>query len=508
MTEKSEDPTYGHLQDLKEFASRLNAAASTSLANKDVYSKVVSLVTCWSPHIRQNDRPHIAAEARSLHNIFNDEYNFSAHFLELTDDDPKGEFRDAFWDAVKEARPNPKKPDEASLFIFYYGGHADAPQGWSGKQWFSPSRDATLDDSVSWDGNAQDLVAYTCDFIFIFDCCYAGAMFNPQWNFRRKCEVLASSSPNMKTAGTKENSFTRTLVSILEKAPKEKAPWDLVQVHQKLADAESMGLRRLDQDPMHYFYSRPTKPSILLHKVRDMTAADVRELEVMRPTYGDGISNARILFKVTFEDHQHKPILREWEQAIRHLPLDKVKHLQVAADAGRDMPVKDPLKMLRMYCCFETRSSTAIMSMPLWLWAYLEPDPAYEAITIIRSEDKLPMGFRSAEDVAAAVPSPVPQLEETRHVIGTKSIMTENPPAIGRLPLYLTDPEASELPPRRVYDRRFAIPRGKEEFLKSIRAPPDSSKIRVMVRGADFSKYFARPPPGRERMSGAIPSKA
>ncbi|KAM7221338.1 hypothetical protein V8F06_003306 [Rhypophila decipiens] len=288
--------TNTHLKDLDDFSNRLNEVAKHVLKKKQVYDRVVSFVTYWSPNL---DDYHLDAKKH----VITGEGRF------------KLDFRKTLWDAATTA--NPTRSGETNLFIFYCSGHASTTDGWNGKQTFTSNFHANPDrDGISWDSHGKGLATeIECDVLFLFDCCFAGAMTNPQWAFQQRCEVLASSSPSVATVSTKNHSFTKALVADLRTSVKSGIPHDI-------------------QDPIHYLYSRPVQPSILLHPLKDGSLSPFQQTKLEIPPSVralETISNARVLFKVTFEDHNDKPLVEEWERAIRSLPLKNVSHFEALA---------------------------------------------------------------------------------------------------------------------------------------------------------------------------------
>ncbi|KAI1129929.1 hypothetical protein F5Y10DRAFT_290376 [Nemania abortiva] len=246
-----------------------NVAAPSVLANKQVYSKVVALVTCWSPKSSKNDRPHIAEEAQSLHDLFKDEFHFESRILQL-EQQPKTALHNGMYKAIEDARIK-RSDDELNLFIFYYGGYASAPSDMPDLMYLKSYRHMDNNDAILWHGPGSFLTEQNCDFLFIFDCCEVGTIISPEWKFRQRIEILASSGSS---THTKDYSFTKTLVSVLRAS----LPSDVATISRHLVSRDTIGDEEPRQGPVCHNYSKPPQSSIFLHRIGNMSDATKMEL--------------------------------------------------------------------------------------------------------------------------------------------------------------------------------------------------------------------------------------
>ena len=223
--------TATHLKTLEELVGGLNTTTQNLLAKERQYDQVYTLVTYWSDKV--SDRPYLEEYATDLWQVFKDTFNFDVgkEPFKIPAENPRRAFNKAFQEALERAE---SEEGQTSLLIVYYGGHASAEEGFSGNiTWDS---DIKGTEKIYWSAHQSQLEETNCDLLFLFDCCYAGAMINPNWNFPRRCELLGSSYPNVKTVGTKEDSFTRVLISVLKEEYKNNGNCDINILNSILCD--------------------------------------------------------------------------------------------------------------------------------------------------------------------------------------------------------------------------------------------------------------------------------
>ena len=360
------DPiTQAHKERLQQFVGELNEAAKNLLARKRRYDQVYALVTYWSNEV--SDRSYLKEHATDLWKLFRNTFGFDVDEapFEIPAENPRKAFYKAFGAILEKATVG---QDKTNLFILYYGGHASIEDGWNGTvTWDSDIRGSQR---IYWSSFQHLLEEAGCDLLFFFDCCYGGAMLKPTWKFPQRCELFCSSPPKNKTAGDKNHSFTAELKKALEEEYKKHGNCDIITLSSILSDSKRVDT--LNTDPYYSMLSKPTQPSIVLHSTAKTSSNNLLTVPRLQE-----MSDARVLFKVAFLDHEVLPLVKEWEQFLHFRPSN-ISSIEAYA---RDE--------LAMHCCFKARSSSAVMSIPLCLWDSLKPHPAVEFITIIRSGDLL-----------------------------------------------------------------------------------------------------------------------
>ena len=199
-----------------------------------------------------------------------------------------------------------------------------------------------------------------------------------------------------------ERSFTHALIKVLERERKAHNGCDIMTLQSLLNSRKSRDRYKLQADPFFWVPCSQVRgrPRIWLHTLT--AGAKSQGADMLTPDQRQTLSDARMLLKISFSDPDDNPLLEEWEEFLRHRPANifDIKfylHTQT-----------------KLHACFETHSNAAIMSIPLWLWDLLEPHPAIEPISVVRSEnltEKTASGGDSETKEPAAPtdrPNPVP----------------------------------------------------------------------------------------------------
>ena len=168
---------------LQEFLGKLEDAAEGIMKAGRVYDRVSCLVTFWD----DGDRTYLKEHGKRLWDVFRDEYGFETGDEPLAlPTAPGSDPNDALVEAIRD-RVNPKAggvsdPNSNNLFILYYGGHASKNK--NGAIWQSKKKGGSV---VEW-GPCQALLKdKQCDLLFLFDCCYGGAMIDSDRKWRQRC---------------------------------------------------------------------------------------------------------------------------------------------------------------------------------------------------------------------------------------------------------------------------------------------------------------------------------
>ncbi|KAL6415507.1 Peptidase C14, caspase catalytic [Ilyonectria robusta] len=277
-------------------------------------------------------------------------------------------------EATEDVKPAERPEDPTQLFILYYGGHAVERDG---NMVWRPSENAEEQTEVVWTSILDNFKDFDGDLLFLFDCCYAGNMVNYGRIFNRRCEVFCASNKRKKASGEPEHSFTRALLGELAIEAEMGRGCEIKRLHSVLNLEAKRDIYQLKVEPYWDRFTRLDGTPICLaplengggdNRPRDSPGI-VQELEAL--------SDARVLFKATFEDPDARPILDEWKDFVHWRPRN-LKDIEWYA-----------LRETHFQSLFKTNSSSAIISTPMILWDSMPRRVAYEFIYIVRSTDML-----------------------------------------------------------------------------------------------------------------------
>ncbi|KAH8653728.1 hypothetical protein BX600DRAFT_471548 [Xylariales sp. PMI_506] len=384
------DVTARHMASLGTFVESLNKAAKNILHVSRAYNRVAGVVTYWSPEV--SDRGYLKQHGTELWKVFNNDYGFEVGKspFELPNtpaDRPQNNLLSMIQSVVFTGGIS--SATENNLFILYYGGHA-TEDGW----WQPKVKSRTR---LRWDLIQSVLAEADCDILFIFDCCYGGDMVDSENTWRRRCELLCSTPPGEEASGIEQQSFTRALVQKLKEERKYHNGCEVITLHSILNDIDTRDTFNLTRDPWFMPYSKPGT-QISLQPAKDKASG----LDPLTPARLRSLSDARVLLKVSFSNPADNPLIKEWERFVRNRPGNILKmkffvlpktdtKLLSGKQKAPDVKEREINKIIqeetKMIAAFEARSNAAIMSIPLWLWDLLDPHPAIEFITVVRSNN-------------------------------------------------------------------------------------------------------------------------
>ncbi|KAK3374778.1 hypothetical protein B0H63DRAFT_256209 [Podospora didyma] len=358
--------TERHMKTLDAFVTKLNDAAQDVMKASRIYNRVACLVTYWA----EGDRPYLKEHGTRLWDVLKNDYGFEAGDKPF--EIPKDKSTRALYKAVDEAvfDSDISSKTERNLFIMYYGGHATENGDWQ------PKVKSRV--SAEWSPCQGLLADADCDLLFLFDCCYGGAMIESKREWKQRCEMLSSAAPSNEASGVEEESFTYGLVEELRRERRMHNGCDIVTLHSLLNSTRSRDVYRLNSDPWYWMpLSRKRGMAAVslhpMHRVGNNTGP--LSANGLTPAQRQSLSDARMLLKVSFSNPSDRPLLEEWKQFLRNRP-DNILDV--------DFYVRTETKL---HAVFETHSNTAVMSIPLWLWDLLEPHPAIQAISVVRSHN-------------------------------------------------------------------------------------------------------------------------
>ncbi|KAF2849079.1 hypothetical protein T440DRAFT_490636 [Plenodomus tracheiphilus IPT5] len=190
-----------------------------------------------------------------------------------------------------------------NLLIVYYAGHGVYDKATKALE-ICPDNIGTHP-SVSWSRSEKPFIeTVQADVFLIMDCCYASDMLRSVAEVGRTFEMLAASQIGQPTPQPGENSFTNSLIRILEELAVDSAQthfttYDLSQKMQKERDEQPALWRRLAGSERHIRLGR-LKPVDKRPKTRDE-----------RPTYARFLHLGFALGNEAFDKMQIEALTKE-----------------------------------------------------------------------------------------------------------------------------------------------------------------------------------------------------
>ena len=272
------------------------------------------------------------------------------------------------------------------------------------------------------------LLRSQADVLFLLDCCYA-ATVGTRERLQGAKEVIAACSMEDVTTGVDNNSFTRILIQELTRgARKNLATWRL---YGRLVIRRGKG--DLRYTPYHLPFLDADAPTIELRPFRE----DHELLEIQgnvtpflaTPGLTDSGSTIstedetafmrdRILLSINLKDWTLPPKPSEWLHWLRTGAPDNISAINAvfqperATDTTFTIPPQDPGSwtktlpslpqpnrrehleeaIIRTEDAFDSHSTLLVVSVPIALWTYLPPNPAYSFVGFITSRNREPEG--------------------------------------------------------------------------------------------------------------------
>ncbi|KAL6716194.1 hypothetical protein ACLMJK_005760 [Lecanora helva] len=388
-----------YMEDLTTFQRQVRDGLK-NLESKDVcYDHIGVLMVYW----KGGDVPQLAQKAKDLGRLLEDApYNFTVIPHEIDYQNlSREDIEDNFQASLIEINGRLLARDErtSSLFILYYGGHG-AVDG-QDRLW-KPKK--ASEKYLIWSNFQQQIYRFNCDVLYLFDCCHSLAMVETLSNHsrhRQRCEILCSSGLKEPSGTQKKALVTEALRQLLaEKRDKILRKEDTIGglTFESICDIMTTGKYResLVAEPQW----RVTAPNpafqgrITLAKrgAGIETQASPSQPDDFDSGYESQIesrtqmSNTRILIKIRLADPAEGLSSNDWLKWFEGRP-HSVAHVDIAV-----------VKEIEWVGIFESDSSLALITVPLWLWHNMEQDPACESLGIVRSKNLL----RGPRDVAAA----------------------------------------------------------------------------------------------------------
>ena len=284
-------------------------------------------------------------------------------------------------------------------------------------------------------GIQSNLLDSSCDVLFIYDCCYASRYeIRGSPIYQGSKEVLAACSMEDQTTSVQNNSFTRRLIEELQKSQKDREEYiSAWQLHDRLMGRKSEG--DLKYTPRFFSFNKGVKPCInlipmkrsfshdssqshLTPRNRIGSVEDVPSLvssETASTSNDWFTSDRRILVSINLEDTTKLPPFMQWKHWLTKEAPENIKSMELFLSQAHThqsrttstMPADRPDVLAHIdgtyypgqrfvnqfpitsESVFMSDSTLLLLSLPLPLWKYLQHDPKYRFVGLIRSQNLL-----------------------------------------------------------------------------------------------------------------------
>lgn len=377
-----------HYEDFTEFQRQVRAGLK-DLASQDVrYDNIEVLMVYW----KDSDVTDVKGNAQALAEVLRSApYNLVVTEHELNNADcDEDEFNDSFQSALDSVKGRVHSRDKktSNLFVLYYGGHGateNADRLWKPKK---ASRTKLV-----WSDFQYSIYRFDCDIVFLFDCCFSKAMIEaPTTNskYRRRCEIFCSSGLKEQSGAQTKSSFTAALKKYLQG---RRAVGGLTfeslcntmlntEIRNTLI-AEPRWHRLLNSNAAFRgkitLAKKNTKIPVLEPQAADSDSGYVSQIEER-----SRLSDTRILIKIRLTKPAEALSPEDWLKWFEARPHN-VAHIDLAI-----------VKKIEWVGVFESDSCLALLTVPVWLWHYMEENPACESLGVVRSPNLLKKSAKEA----------------------------------------------------------------------------------------------------------------
>lgn len=420
--------------DLKDFVGHLaNAIKRKHPVQRIPYKGVYTLLLRW-----EADDLGTYLEIDKLNDLLRNAYGFQTQSEKIPSKNPALFLENLLFAFKKEHN------DRENLLIVYYGGHGVKMQG-NDSIWAATRKpDSPI---LNWSRLQSIIDGDTCEaeVLLLLDCCYATTAAN----FIRSSsvqnletvvsqgskEVLAACSIEDKTTGVSDLSFTSNLIEELDLAKKNGiAVWNL---YRRMVARRKKNL--MLYTPRHVSLSDSVSPSILLCPMtatQSLYASDSSSSHYNQTISSniaakdtkitdDEIEEERILLHIRLKQNTAPPSVDRWvwwlmnriPEEIKSItpfykrrdpddstfsdlsePKDPVEGFDPSSLGNPHFPnpyrheeVKEAYQnqiladLVRTEAAFESGSTLLLVSIPLSLFTFLQPNPGYSKIGTIKS---------------------------------------------------------------------------------------------------------------------------
>jgi hypothetical protein len=201
--------------------------------------------------------------------------------------------------------------------------------------------------------NLQDTLR--CDVLFILDCCHAEAMIDLKFRWKRRCEMLAAAGIT-EEAGAGDASFSLAVVKELKERT-NRVGFRPSEIRIALSNPKKMRLLGLKATPQHDCMSslRYANDPMRLCPLRsdrntEPKASSITVSEIKAS------SSSRMLIKIRFTNPSTDLIKEDIEAWLKSTIPSSIDDIDFAA-----------VREAQVHYLFESESSPAIFSVPLWV---------------------------------------------------------------------------------------------------------------------------------------------
>ena len=304
------------------------------------------------------------------------------------------------------------KRDQESLFILYYGGHASAEKFTDTRLLKKESHAGSP--QIEWSSSIRILfkTGVVCSKLFIFDCCYAGAMIDLTLPWEPSCELFGACGPDVEASAIQTSSFTKAFLNEIRNNT-----YEIWELNSALTSTENLRKYNLRKCP-HYQKLGPKRDSLDTAIIKKVGTAS--EFDDDRPTPPDmlkrldSMSDAAICIAITLKS-TGKAFLEEFDE----IKKDWRRWLKFPPTGCDDIIVK-ACDRINLVAAFNSDSCTTIWSFPIWLWDAMAPVSGYQHIGIVRSQNLALAASGTQNDLAA------PNYSSSR-ILGEVSLSPQSP---------------------------------------------------------------------------------
>jgi Caspase domain len=399
-----------HLENFATFQRHVREGLKNMKSQDVCYDSIEVLVIYW----KESDVVEVGQNAKALADVFEKApygFNVTRHEFNNPDHTQK-QIDNTFKKTLKsvEERVHAEDAETSNLLIVYYGGHGTVEN--ADRLW-KPMKTSVK--NLIWSKYQNYMYDIECDILYLFDCCHSLAMCETSTTkpeYRRRCEIFCSAGLKEKSGAQTRTNFTAALKAQLETA----ASKALLEQRRSIGGltfeniCEQMTKKEIRDTLIaepRFKASKFANPSfrgrIALTKRGNENSTSVPPPpppQAQQDDSGSGyesqiearsqISNTRILIKIRLANPAEGLSSDDWLKWFEKQPHN-VAHIDLAV-----------VKKIEWVGVFETDSSLALMTVLLWLWNYMEQDPACESLGIVRSANLLKRPADTEELVARA----------------------------------------------------------------------------------------------------------
>ena len=315
-------------------------------------------------------------EAKGLLSLFRDDYGLGVEEFII----PANERATISFNAFLPAQiiKHEDEKGDNKLLILYYGGHGHWDRR-SNKHYWKPVQDRshTLSDvSMPLTTMRENLQLVTCDLLLLFDCCYSLAMMGEDFVGKRRAWLLAAAGNVERASGTPGNTWTAAITKELKQL-KDSGGVSASQLNDILTRSEKV-LRtyKLTATPFIRCYSAPSFLSdIFIEVIEKQSKGNEVSGGTKQPEKLQ--TDARMLIKIAFRNPADELKQSLWEYWFATRPPN-FSEVEFAI-----------LKQIEVVDLFQANSCVLLVTMPVSLWAFFPPHPAYDCIDMVRSRKDL-----------------------------------------------------------------------------------------------------------------------